>query len=241
MEAVAPSVINGLHFRLVFFDYVYMMGDFLSALSELHVKIQLIDRYCSKVLHNLKLMERRRAPEAEIREFIRRENGELVAGLKRQNIFYDKYRLRLLRLIHQGTEGELLVEDTYNGSQFVVPVKRVMDRLLQHVFDSTSVQEMNLFSLEQDVVGLTSRMDERPGETAQQVLIQLEDAARNVHVYVKKEKIASVQYLSSGRLVTDPAIISQAESQASDKERFLNDPLVRSLFGAKEVRGLWPK
>lgn len=233
MEAVASSVVNGLHFRLVFFDYVYMMGEFLSALSELHVKVQLVDRYCNKVLHNLKLMERRRASEAEIREFIRRENGELVAGLKRQNIFYDKYRLRLLRLIHQGTEGELLVEDTYNGSQFVVPVKRVMDRLLQHVFDSTPIPDMNLFSREQEVVALTSTMDDKPGDTAQQVLIQLEDAARNVHVYVKKEKIAGVQYLSSGRLVTDPAMISQAEAQTSDKERFLNDPLVRSLFGER--------
>ncbi len=233
MEAVAPAVINGLRFRLVFFDYVYMMGEFLEGLSELHVKIQLVDRYCSKVLHNLKLLERRRATEPEIREFIRRENSELISGLKRQNIFYDKYRLKLLRLIHQGTEGELLVEDTYNGSQFIVPLKRIMDTLLQHVFDSTPVQEMGLFAREKDVVDVTSQLDERPGETAQQVLIQLEDAARTVHLYVKKEKIASVDYLSSGRPVTDPGIISSAEGQPSDKDRFLNDPLVHSLFGSR--------
>lgn len=233
MESVNAAVINGLWFKLVFFDYVYMLGELLSGLSELHVKIQLIDRYSNKVRHNLTLLEKKKTGEAEIRDFIRRENGELIAGLKRQNIFYDKYRLKLLRVFHQGTEGELLVEDTYNGSQFVVPVKRVIDKLLGHMYDSTPVQEMGLFAAEQAVIQLTSAMDAKPGDTAQQVLRQLEEAARHIHVYVKKEKLAAVEYLSSGRLVKDPSLIAHTEAQASDKDRFLNDPLVRALLAGR--------
>jgi hypothetical protein len=230
MASDNAAVVNGLRFKLVFFDYIYMLGELLSGLSELHVKIQLVDRYCNKVLHNLKLLEKKKAAAADIREFLRREHEELITGMKRQNIFYDKYRLKLLRLFHQETEGELLTEDVYNGSQYVVQVKRVIDMLLSHTYDSTPVQDMGLFQAEQAVMQLTSAMDEKPGETAHQVLLQLQDAARNIHVYVKKEKLVGVEYLSSGRPVRDPNIIAQVEAQGSDKDRFLSDPLIRTLF-----------
>lgn len=230
MASVNVSTVNGLWFKLVFFDYIYMLGEFLSGLSELHVKIQLIDRYCNKVLHNLQLLQKKGAGDEDIRQFIRQENEELLAGLRRHDIFYDKYRLKMLRLFHQGTQGELLVEDTYNGSQFVVPVKRVMEELLSHMYDSTPIQEMNLFRAEQAVVQLTSSVDESPGETARQVMLQLREAARHVHVYVKKEKVGEIQYLASGQLVKDPELIARVEAQESDKDRFLRDPLIRAVL-----------
>ncbi|MBI3949382.1 MAG: hypothetical protein HY314_02875 [Acidobacteria bacterium] len=230
MGSTNTAGINGLRFKLVFFDYVYMLGELLTGLSELHVKIQLIDRYCHKVLHNLKLLQKKGAGEAEMKQFIRNESVELLTGLRRQSIFYDKYRLKLLRIFHQETQGELLVEDTYNGSQYVVPVKLVLEKLLSHMYDSTPVQEMGLFQAEQAVVQLTSALDEKPGETAHQVLLQLEDAARNVHLYVKKEKLAGIGYLASGKPVEDPAQIAQVEAQESDKDRFLNDPVIRALL-----------
>ncbi len=230
MASVNVSTVNGLWFKLVFFDYIYMLGEFLSGLSELHVKIQLIDRYCNKVLHNLRLLQKKGAGDEDIRQFIRQENEELLAGLRRHDIFYDKYRLKMLRLFHQGTQGELLVEDTYNGSQFVVPVKRVMEELLSHMYDSTPIQEMNLFRAEQAVVQLTSSVDESPGETARQVMLQLREAARHVHVYVKKEKVGEIQYLASGQLVKDPELIARVEAQESDKDRFLRDPLIRAVL-----------
>lgn len=228
-------VVNGLRCKLVFFDFIYMLGELLSGLSELHVKIQLVDRYCNKLLHNLRLMEKQKAGEEQIREFVRKENKELLTGLERQNIFYDKYRLKLLRIFHAGTEGELLVEDTYNGSQFVVPVKRVVDTLLTHVFDSTTVQEMSLFRKEAAVLRLTSACDPKPGETELKALIELHDAARNVHVYVKKEKLAGVSYLASGQPIKDAQLISEAESLETDKDRFLKDPVVSSFFPRMEA------
>ncbi|RMG56097.1 MAG: hypothetical protein D6723_01115 [Acidobacteria bacterium] len=230
MASVNVSTINGLWFKLVFFDYIYMLGEFLSGLSELHVKIQLVDRYCNKILHNLQLLQKKGASDEEIKQFIRQENEELLAGLRRHDIFYDKYRLKMLRLFHQGTQGELLVEDTYNGSQFVVPVKRVMEELLSHMYDSTPIQEMGLFRAEEAVVRLTSSVDESPGETARQVMLQLREAARHVHVYVKKEKVGEIQYLASGQLVKDPELIARVEAQESDKDRFLRDPLIRTLL-----------
>jgi hypothetical protein len=228
--ATSAAIINGLRFKLMFFDYIYMLGELLCGLSELHVKVQLVDRYCNKILHNLKLQQKRGASEAEIQEFIRQENRELITGMERQNIFYDKYRLKMLGIIHKDTRGELLVEDTYNGSQFVIPVKLIVETLLSHMYDSTPVQDMGLFQVEHAVVRLTSSMDEKPGETAHKVLLQLQDAARNVHLYVKKEKLAGVGYLASGQTIEDPSLIAHAEAQESDKDRFLNDPLIRTLF-----------
>jgi len=73
-------------------------------------------------------------------------------------------------------------------------------------------------------------MDEKPGEIAHKVLLQLQDAARNVHLYVKKEKLAGVGYLASGQPIEDPSVLAQAEAQESDKDRFLNDPIIRTLF-----------
>lgn len=235
MPGTDGSAINGLYFRLVFFDYIYMLGEFLAALSELHVKVQLVDRYCNKVLHNLRLMEKRDSGADRIRDFIRTENRELVTGLERQNIFYDKYRLKLIRIAHRDTAGELAVEDTYNGSQFVVPVKRILDTLLSHTYDSTSIQEMDLFPQEQKVVHLTSALDEKPGETARKTLLELQQAARNVHIYVKKEKLAGVDYLAEGKPVSDAGLIELAESQPSDKDRFLQEPRIRDLFPRVEA------
>lgn len=231
MDTTTPgAIINGLRLKLMFFDYIYMLGELLCGLSELHVKIQLVDRYCNKILHNLKLQQKRGASQAEIREFIRQENRELIAGMDRHNIFYDKYRLKMLGIIHKDTRGELLVEDTYNGPQFVVPVKLILETLLSHMYDSTPIQDMGLFQAEQAVVQLTSSLDEKPGETAHKVVLQLQEAAGNVHLYVKKEKLAGVEYLASGCLVEDPNLIAQAEAQESDKDRFLRDPLIRTVF-----------
>ncbi len=234
---MAPlETINGLHLKLAFFDFVYMLGEFLSALSELHVKIQVVDRYCNKLLHNLRLLEKGGASPQQLQAFVQEENRELVLGLERHNIFYDKYRLKVLRIFHAGIEGELLVEDTYNGSQFVVPVKRLLDTLLTHVFDSTPIQEMGLFPKEEEVLRLTSLLDEKPGETAHKTILELHEAARNLHVYVKKEKLAGVAYLASGKLVTDPQIIAKVEAQESAKDRFLRDPVVRTMFAKFEVK-----
>lgn len=230
--------INGLRFRLVFFDFIYMLGELLTALSELHVKVQLVDRYCNKLLHNLRLLEKQKASEEEMREFVRRENRELLTGLERQNIFYDKYRLKLLHIHHAGTEGGLLVEDTYGGSQYVVPVKRVVSVLLTHVFDSTPVREMALFRKEAAVLRLSSAWDTKPGETEQKAILELNEAAGNVHVYVKKEKLANVGYLASGTPVNDAQLIAAAEAQETDKDRFLKDPLVSALFPRVEAVAL---
>lgn len=224
------SPINGLRFRLVFFDYIYMLGEYLLGLSELHVKIQLVDRYCTKVRHNLQLLHRKGVSREQMWEFVRKENQELLAGFRHHHIFYDKYRLRLIAIHHAGTEGELLVDDVYNGSAYVVPVKRVMDTLLGHMFDSTPVHEMGLFEKERQVLERVTSVDAKPGETAQRVLLELHEAARNVHVYVKKEKIQSVEYLASGKPVMDPLVITEAEAQETEKDRFLKDPLVRELF-----------
>lgn len=230
MAHVRPPTINGLHFKLMFFDYIYMLGECLSALSELHTKIQLVDRYCSKVLHNLQLFKKQGASEERFTEFIRKENQDLVTGLKQHNIFYDKYRLKLITIRHAGTQGDLLVEDVYNGSQYVVPVKRVVDQLLTHVFDSTTVPDMPLFEAEQAVMQVTSTLDAKAGETAHRVILELNEAARHVHVYVKKEKLVGVDYLISGKPVTDPDLIVQAETQETEKDRFLRDPLIRTLL-----------
>jgi hypothetical protein len=235
MTSEPTATLNGLRFKLVFFDYIYMLGELLSALSELHVKIQLVDRYCNKVLHNLRLLSKQQATGEQIRAFIRAENQELVKGLERQNMFYDKYRLSMLRIHHAGTEGELLVEDSYNGSQFVVPVKRIVSQLLAHVFDSTTIQEMSLFAKELEVMAVTTAFDAQPGETEKKVRIQLNDAAQNVHVYVKKEKLAGVEYAIGGQPVTDRDLIARAEAQETDKDRFLKDPLVRTIFPRAEV------
>jgi hypothetical protein len=236
MPSEGSITINGLRFKLMFFDFIYMLGDFLSALSELHVKIQLVDRYCNKVMHNLRLLERRNAREEEIRDFLQTENRGLLKGLERQNIFYDKYRLKLLRIYHEGTQGELLVEDTYGGSQYIVPVKRVVTELLNHVFDSLLVQEMGLFPREGEVTRLTSSYDEKPGETARKTLLELNEAARNLHLCIKKEKLAGVEYLAAGHPVTDAQLIARAERQETDKDRFLGDPLVRKFFQIAEVK-----
>ncbi len=142
----------------------------------------------------------------------------------------------MLRIYHAGTQGELLVEDTYGGAQYVVPVKRVVSTLLEHVFDSTPVQEMNLFSKEAQVMNLTSSCDEKPGETARRTILELNDAARNVHLYVKKEKLGAVEYLAAGKPVTDEQIIMQAEQQETDKDRFLKDPLAQALLRRMEVK-----
>lgn len=230
MPQTGGAEINGLYFRLMFFDFIYMMGEFLSALSELHVKIQLVDRYCNKILHNLRLMEKRDANEDEMRAFIRDANQELVHGLDRQNIFYDKYRLKLVRLAHRDTQGELAVEDPHNGPLYVVPLKRALDTLLSHAYDSTPVQEMGLFVKQQAVMDLTTTVDAQPGESARKTLLELHQAARNLHVYVKKEKLASVEYLREGRPVQDGKIIAAVESQPGDLDRFLQDPRVRALF-----------
>jgi len=238
MSTPEPAPINGLRVKLVFFDYIYMLGEFLSALSELHVKIQLVERYCNKVQHNLRLLEKQGAKDEAIRSFIQTENRELLSGLERQNIFYDKYRLRLLRIFHEETQGELLVEDSYGGSQYVVPTKRLVEELLQHVFDSTLIQDMGLFPQEREVLALTSSWDGRPGDTAHRAILELNGAARNVHMCVKKEKLGGIAYLAGGKPVTDAAQIAAAERAESDKDRFLKDPLVRKLFavGAKQVR-----
>lgn len=228
------SPINGLRFRFMFFDYIYMLGECLLGISELHVNIQLVDRYCSKVRHNLHLLRRKGASRAEMQEFVRKENQELLAGLRHHNIFYDKYRLRMIAIHHAGTEGELLVDDVYNGSAYVVPVKRTIDTLLTHVFDSTPVQEMGLFEKEQKVMTVTSSVDPKPGETAQRVLLELHEAARHIHVYVKKEKVQSVEYLASGRPVMDPRVIVEAEAQETEKDRFLEDPVIREVFPEAE-------
>jgi hypothetical protein len=235
MATDPTTTINGLRIKLVFFDYIYMLGEFLSALSELHVKIQLVDRYCSKVLHNLRLLDRQKAAGDQIRDFIRAENQELIKGLERQNIFYDKYRLRLLSIHNAGTQGELLVEDTYGGSQFVPQVKRVLAVLLTHVFDSTTIAEMKLFEKESAVMHLTGVFDAQPGESEKKVRLQLQEAASNVHAYIKKEKVGGVDYLIGGKPVTDAFLIGQTEAQETDKDRFLQDPLVRALFPRVEV------
>lgn len=235
MPAATPPTINGLYCKIVFFDFIYMLGELLSALSELHVKIQLVDRYCSKLLHNLTLLDKQGAGEEQVREFIRKENRELVMGLERQNIFYDKYRLKLLRIGHMGTQGELVVEDTYNGPLYVVPVKRIADTLLSHTYDSTPVQEMDLFPKEQAVVQLTTTVDAKPGATAHKTILELQQAARHLHVYVKKEKLAGVDYLVEGKLVTDPQLVAQVEAQETNKDRFLKDPRIRALFPRAEA------
>jgi hypothetical protein len=222
--------INGLYFRLLFFDFIYMMGDFLSALSELHVKVQLVDRYCNKVLHNLHLMEKRAASVEEMRAFIRDANQEMVHGLERQDMFYDKYCLKLVRLAHRDTQGELAVEDTYNGPLYLVRIKRILDALLSHTHDSTAVPEMGLFTMQQAVMDLTTTVDAQPGESARRTLLELHQAARNVHVHVKKEKLVSVDYLLAGKPVQDGKIVAAVESMSGDLERFLQDPRVRSLF-----------
>jgi hypothetical protein len=56
-----------------------------------------------------------------------------------------------------------------------------------------------------------------------------------VHRYVKKEKLAGVGYLAAGKPVTDHGVIAQAEAQETDKDHFLKDPLVRTLFPRAEV------
>lgn len=233
MPTSEPTPINGLRVRLVFFDYIYMLGEFLSALSELHVKIQLVERYCNKVQHNLRLLENQGAKEDAIRSFIQTENRELVNGLERQNIFYDKYRLRMIRVFHEETQGELLVEDGYGGSQYVVPTKLIVDELLKHVFDSTLIQDMGLFPKEREVMTLPSSWDERPGDTAHRTILELNEAARHVHTYVKKEKVGGIAYLAGGKPVTHAAQIAAAEQAESDKDRFLKDPLVRKLFAGR--------
>lgn len=238
MSQATPALVNGLLFKLTYFDFIYMLGEFLSAISELHVKIQLVERYCPKILHNLRLLHKRGAPDGEIQEFFRRENHELVTGLLRQNIFYDKYRLKLTRIFHEGTEGELFVEDQYGGSQYVVPVKRVIDKLFEHRFDSTPVQEMRLFDQERAVMRVTSAFDESPGESANRVLVELEQAARNVHLYVKKEKLAGVVYVNSKHFVTDPRLIARAESQETEKQRFLKDAVIQALAQRMEAKTL---
>jgi hypothetical protein len=227
---ISRSPINGLRFRFMFFDYIYMLGECLLGISELHVKIQLVDRYCNKVLHNLHLLHRKGASREQMQEFVRKENQELLAGFRHHHIFYDKYRLRMIALHHAGTEGELLVDDVYNGSAYVVPVKQTIDTLLAHVFDSTPVHEMGLFEKERKVLELVSSVDPKPGETAQRVVLELHEAARNVHVYVKKEKLQGVEYLASGKPVMDPQVIVDAEKQETEKDRFLKDPLIREVF-----------
>ena len=236
MATPPPVPINGLRVKLMFFDYIYMLGEFLCALSELHVKVQLVERYCNKVQHNLRLLEKQGAKEDAIRQFIQTENHELVTGLERQNIFYDKYRLRMLRIFHQETQGELLVEDSYGGSQYIVPTKLVVDELLKHVFDSTLIQDLGLFRQEREVMELTSSWDERPGDAAHRTILELNQGARNVHMYIKKEKVGGIEYLAGGRPVTDAAMIASAEKMESDKDRFLQDPLVRKIFLPREAK-----
>ena len=137
--------------------------------------------------------------------------------------------------MHAGTQGELQVEDTHGGSKYIVPVKRALDTLVARMYDSTAVQEMGLFSTEQAVVELTSSVDTQPGATAHKTLLELNQAARNLQVYVKKEKLAGVDYLASGRVVTDPRLIAEAAALESEKEKFLNDPLIRALFPRPEA------
>ncbi len=222
---MGQPTINGLRFKLAFFDWIYGLGDFLVALDELHVKLQLVDRFAAKLRHNLELQVRRGDPLERTRDFVRAENQELVLALDRYGIFYDKYRLSLVRLVHQGSGGELDVEDRYNGPRFVVPVQHIFQTLLEHMFDSSTVQELGLFPLEEQVLTLASQLDQRPGETAKKAMIELYEAARRVQVWVKKEKIASVALLAEGK----PVAMSES-LDTSDKEQFLNSRVVASVF-----------
>jgi len=224
---------NGLHLKLAFFDFAYMLGEFLQGLDELHVKLQLVERFAAKVQHNLELLSRRENFFERAREFLRAENQELVLALDRYGMFYDKYRLSLVRLSCAGATGELVLEDRYNGSRFVTRLHQILGVLLEHVFDSTPVQEMGLFALEGQVLQLASRVDEKPGLTARKALIALHEAARHVHVYVKKEKIAGVELLAQGQPVAAEARL--AEAQETDKERFLRSPLVQEFLARFEV------
>ena len=187
------------------------------------------------MLHNLRLLEKQKASGEQIRDFVRNENQELIKGMERQNIFYDKYRLRLLSVHHAGTQGELLVEDTYGGSQFVPQVNRVLAVMLRHVFDSTLIADMKLFEKESAVMNLTGVFDERPGESEKRVRLLLQEAASSVHAYVKKEKVGGVEYLIAGKPAADAALIARTEAQETDKDRFLKDPLVRAVLPRVEV------